>query len=78
MPRSVSHVKPRRAKAIVMLISSKEFPTSLGTAETRSFWGNAGHLLELSYISAGRAQDSVIYVTNSIFESDFEQRMLRA
>ena len=44
MPRSVSHVNPSRANAIVMLISSKVCPISLRDTDARVVGGNAGTL----------------------------------
>ena len=37
--------------------------TSLCRFDSRSFWGHAESLLGLPYISADRAQDSVIHIT---------------
>lgn len=64
IPRNVSHVRPRRPKAIVMLISSKGLSTSLCCTDPPVDLRVAGRLLGLSYISVGRAQGSVICITH--------------
>ena len=63
MPRSVSQVRPRRANAIVMLISSTKNDLTGGSDLGSSAGGGRNQLFEQSYISVERTKDSVIHIT---------------